>query len=49
MKLPSTGPMTGAVSAGQVIIDMACTRSDLRAFFSTMMRPTGVMSALPTP
>ncbi len=49
MKLPSSGPITGAVNAGQVISAIACTSSDLRAFFSTMIRPTGVISALPAP
>ncbi|MNY64999.1 hypothetical protein D3C86_2021950 [compost metagenome] len=49
MTLPRSGPTTGAISAGQVISAIAPTSSDLRAFFRTMIRPTGVINAPPTP
>ena len=49
MKPPSTGPTTGANSAGQVISAVAPSSSDFEALRSTRMRPTGVISALPRP
>lgn len=49
MKPPSTGPITGANSAGQVISAVALRSSDFDALRSTRMRPTGVISALPRP
>ena len=49
MKPPSTGPTTGANSAGQVISAVALSSSDFDALRSTRMRPTGVISALPRP
>lgn len=49
MKPPSTGPTTGANSAGQVISAVALSSSDFEALRRTRMRPTGVISALPSP
>ena len=49
MKPPSTGPITGANNAGQVMRAVALTSSDFEALRSTRTRPTGIISALPSP
>ena len=49
MKPPSTGPITGANNAGQVMRAVALPSSDFEALRSTRTRPTGIISALPSP
>ncbi len=46
---PSTGPTTGAMSMGQVIIPSASISRDLGVSCSTTMRPTGDMNAAAAP
>ncbi len=49
MKPPTDGPRIGPSSAGIVIQLIAWTSSDFGTLLMTMMRPTGVIIAPPTP
>ncbi len=46
---PSTGPITGAINAGHVIVPSASIRRALGVSCSTTMRPTGDMKAAEAP
>jgi len=49
IQAPISGPMTGAINAGQVIVAIARTSSAFGASRSTSWRPTGVISAADAP
>ena len=48
MKPPSGGPMTGAISPGQVMVETARTKSFLSTVRNTSRRPTGDIIAAAT-
>ena len=49
MKPPTGGPITGATMPGQVIVEIACINCFRSMLRTTVSRPTGTISAPPTP
>ena len=49
MKPPTVGPSTGATTPGQVMVEIACIMRERSVLRTTIMRPTGTISAPPIP